>query len=271
MTIQYEVLDTAPSKERRRAGIQGLFERVFARPLDEGDWRHAIVDTPYEPGRCVVAVDGDRVVGTANLIPQRLAWDGDLLHYFLFTTSMVDPDYRRQGVYMQTTRLAIDESRRAGKSFILAFPNDVALRPLTTLFRFKRIQDLPIVSGRLDDLGLPRPLRQERSVCLDRSFADWRLAHRTYFSVSHRGLVLVCKRYLDAIDVVEVLENPPPTLQGLLPEEHVPLDDVNVLASRCPGAPAGRPLTTLHMTCYTIQDGFDPSQIDVSLLMWDVI
>jgi GNAT superfamily N-acetyltransferase len=271
MSVRCEALGTLEGKEHHKASVQRLFERVFARPLSDADWHHLIIGSPYEAGFLAVALDGDKIVGTANFIPQKLTWEGSVLDYFLFTTSMVDPDYRRHGVYMQTTRLAIDEARRSGKSFIVAFPNDVALRPLTTLFRFKPVADHAIVSGSLAAFGRLAPLDQRRSVRLDADFLRWRLTHRDYFRVSNSGLLLLCKRYRERLDIVEVLDGMPPGMESLLPERDEQLVNVNLLSARCSTPAAGSVLATLHLTCYTLRDDVDPSRIDLSLLMWDVI
>jgi GNAT acetyltransferase-like protein len=271
MSIEYRVLGTAEEKAAHKGPVMTLFQRAFARPLPEVDWQHFIIDSPYEPGQCVVAVDGDRVVGTANLIPQRLTFGGSTCDYVLFTTSIVDPDYRKRGVYLDTVRLAIHTAREAKKSFILAFPNEVALRPLTVLFPFKRIADIPILSGSAQDIGVLQPLDLQRSIRLDENFIRWRFAHRLYFRVPLGEHTLICKTYLDGVDIAEVLNAPPTELRERLPERSMQLQHVNVLSTRCTKPGPHQVRTTLHATCCLLSKDIDAATLDLSLLMWDVV
>jgi GNAT acetyltransferase-like protein len=271
MGIEYRVLAAAEEKAAHKAAVMTLFERAFARPLPEVDWQHFIVDSPYEPGRCVVAVDGDRVVGTANLVPQQVTIRGSACDYVLFTTSIVDPDYRKRGVYLDTVRLAIQTARAANKRFILAFPNEVALRPLTVLFPFKRIADIPILSGSPHDIGMLRALNPQRSIHLDENFIRWRFTHRPYFRAPFGEHTLVCKTYLDGTDVAEVVAEPLEGLRERLPERAEPLQHINVSSARCVQPGPHQVLTTLHATCCLLTKDIDASEIDLSLLMWDVV
>jgi predicted N-acetyltransferase YhbS len=272
MTINYQVLTTVVEKERHKQEVMSLFQRAFGRPLIENDWRHFIIESPYEPGRCVVALDGDRVVGTANLIPQRLMIDGRRHDYFLFTTSMVDPDYRKQGVYLDTTRLAIEAARDAGKSFILAFPNEIAFRPLTVFFPFRPFGDFDLISAPIEEIGLIRPVDLRRSICLDDDFIRWRFNHRPYLQVRRGDVLLVGKPYGDGLDVAEAIETPPEALVTRLPRNDLlGVRNAHLLAARCTSPGAGRVMTRLRATCCALQKDIDLGGIDVSLLMWDVV
>jgi GNAT superfamily N-acetyltransferase len=269
--IRYLVLRSADEKRTWQGEVTSFFERVFGRPLPAPDYQHFVVRSPYEEGYCLLALDGERVVGTANLIPQRLASGGDRVPYLLFTTSAVDPAHRRQGIYLDLMRLLIEEARGAGQRFILAFPNQMALLPLTRLGGFKLIRSHAIVQGRLERLGALRPVERERSVALDERFLRWRLEHRAYFAARRGELTLICKRHLDATDVVEVLGPDPGAAVEALPQGELGEGDVNLLDSRCTAPEGGEPSVRLHVTWRPLSEDVGVSAIDVSLLMWDIV
>jgi hypothetical protein len=168
-------------------------------------------------------------------------------------------------------RLVVEESKGAGQSFVLAFPNEAALLPLTKLCGFRLIRTASIVSGPLSRLGDLRPMRRAASIALDDGLLGWRFEHRAYFRVRRDELTLICKDYHDATDIVEVLDDAPPGLATRVPEGELKSGEVNLLDSRCTTPIPGRPVTTLTATWRPLRDDIDGSAIDVSLLMWDIV
>ena len=84
-------------------------------------------------------------------------------------------------------------------------------------------------------------------------------------------MVLACKAYGSGIDIVEVFDEPPPGLVQRLPEREVDLRQVNMLAARCVASSPPHVLTVLHATWCALRKDVDPTALDSSLLMWDVV
>ena len=267
--IRYQVLTSVEAKDIYRERFSHLFEMVFNRQLGGAEWSHLVTDAPYGTGRLIVAIDGDRLVGTANLIPQKLGWGTLEWDYFLLTTSMVDPDYRKEGVYAETINLVKQVADDIGGKFILAFPNPKALPLLTRFFGFKSIMSVPLVTMR--DSDELKTLKADVSIKLDLPFWAWRLSHRDYFIVRQENQVLICKEYQGVIDILEVLDTGAGQVLPRLPERTVNLVNAICPANRLKSEAGTRTLTTLNATYLPLKAGVDLAGIDISLLMWDVI
>lgn len=269
--IEYKVLESTTDKESIKAGLKVLFSDSFNKELSEDLWYHIIQSSPFESSLLVVALDGNKVVGCSNMIPQKLNTSQGVLDYFLFTTSIVDMNYRSKGVYLELIKLMKVRLKESGKKFIFAFPNKKAAPIITSsFFGFKKITEFSLVN--LNLLQSLSAISVEKSILIDDDFLSWRLSHNEYFLTKTEEFTLLCKAYESELDVLEVFDQPKETalLEKFLDYKEIEeFNGFNISSDRIQAE--GSLVNPLIAVMYSDDKAMYDLNIDVSLLAWDVI
>jgi GNAT superfamily N-acetyltransferase len=133
MTHTWRIRDYREGDEE---GILDLRQQVFGdvdqvRLLPE-TWRWQFCDNPAGPPLVALAEDRGRIVGQYAVIPTRFSVYGQALSLALSCDTMIHPDYRRQGLFVE---LARDVYRRMEEEDRMAavwgFPNQASLTGFT--------------------------------------------------------------------------------------------------------------------------------------------
>jgi GNAT superfamily N-acetyltransferase len=117
-------------------GILNLRQRVFGdldpvRLMPE-TWRWQFRDNPAGEAVWALAEDQGRIVGQYAVIPTRFSVQGKETRFALSCDTMVDPDYRRQGLFTALARKVYQRIESEGRiAAVWGFPNEASLPGFT--------------------------------------------------------------------------------------------------------------------------------------------
>ena len=129
MTHTWHIRDYRDGDEEQ---ILGLRRRVFGdldpvRLMPE-TWRWQFRDNPAGASVWALAQDHDRIVGQYAVIPTRFSVEGKDACFALSCDTMIDPDYRRQGLFTALAREAYQRiESESGITTVWGFPNEASL------------------------------------------------------------------------------------------------------------------------------------------------
>jgi GNAT superfamily N-acetyltransferase len=136
-----------------RDAILALRRRAFA-DVDREKQEPAFWEWEFRDGRMFVASEGARVVGHFGFVPRRFTI-GDAL---LAVDAMVDPDFRRSGVFTKLAQFAIDGVRN-DVPFVIAWQIRPAVLEGMLRAGWKMILSAPIVL-RPTLMSIPMPMKR---------------------------------------------------------------------------------------------------------------
>ncbi|MBU0985236.1 MAG: GNAT family N-acetyltransferase, partial [candidate division Zixibacteria bacterium] len=84
-------------------------------------------NNPYGPAGFYCAFDGNRLVGTQVLLPLELQLQGRTVLSSLSNSSLIDLNYRGQGMWKQLLLLCEEGARRDGSVCIWGAPNEASM------------------------------------------------------------------------------------------------------------------------------------------------
>lgn len=127
---------------RLRVRVMGDIDPVR---LQERTWRWQFAENPAGPPVCRLAEDRDRVVGQYVVIPVRMRIAGEERTWFFSCDTMVDPDYRRRGIFTDLAREVFEsvESDYPGAS-VWGFPNGRSVQAFTGKLGWKVLTIFPV-------------------------------------------------------------------------------------------------------------------------------
>jgi GNAT superfamily N-acetyltransferase len=137
--------DTDPSVE---------FFRV-SRTAEYYRWR--LLDNPYGRGELSIAVDGDRIVGTAANTPKRMVVAQKDTRGAEVGETFTDPGFQRQGIFSHLVTMNLERAEQDGTELIYGLPNEIALLGWEGRLGFHQVRSAHIVNA-------IRPLRMRRSL-----------------------------------------------------------------------------------------------------------
>ena len=127
MSISVRVFDTVSTYRALREQVAALFTAVFNRPFPAATWDQWYFENPGGPPIVAVGFDQDRVVAHHALVRQTLQSPaGELLRCVLSISTMVHPEYRKLGAFVQLVEAVHIRAEQARIPFILAFPNSTS-------------------------------------------------------------------------------------------------------------------------------------------------
>jgi GNAT superfamily N-acetyltransferase len=84
-------------------------------------WKHE--DNVFGPSPCLVATDGERVVGVRVFMRWQFEHDGATVHAVRAVDTATHPDYQGRGIFSRLTLAAIERVREDGVGFVFNTPN----------------------------------------------------------------------------------------------------------------------------------------------------
>jgi hypothetical protein len=178
-----------------------LFLKEYHKDLTDETWDFLYGFT--NKSLMIVYLDGNDVVGMANLIHNYHAFNQKSFEYFIFTTSIVSQEFRRKGIYTLIMLEIRKHLESSNSEFILAYPNDLALPIITSPFyRFKIVSNFSLRV--LNDLNGINSCDIRNFTKLSKSYIKWRFSKYNYYLLNHLGKILICKDFNDEIDVIEL-------------------------------------------------------------------
>jgi GNAT superfamily N-acetyltransferase len=141
--------------------ILGLRHRVFedldpVRLMPE-TWCWQFRDNPAGDPVLALAQDHDRIVGQYAVIPTRFSVQGKETCFALSCDTMIDPDYRRQGLFTALARKAYQRIESEGRiATVWGFPNEASLPGFTRHLDWRLLTDFPLKVAPLRPLTMLR-------------------------------------------------------------------------------------------------------------------
>jgi len=112
-------------REDDRAGAFELMRAVYGpRAVTERYWDWRYFSNPVGRTDVFVAVDGTRIIGMQPMAVLPARWHGESISAALYTGVMVDPQYRRRGVFSSLIRTCDAHAAASGASLVVTFPNE---------------------------------------------------------------------------------------------------------------------------------------------------
>lgn len=112
-----------PSVAADAPAIRTLFAAVFGvdRPIEHSVWKFD--DNPSGAGIGMLAIDAGRIVGQYVVMPTRLRLGRDVVEGAQSLDTMVHPDYRGQGMFVQLANACYELAASRGVEVLYGFPN----------------------------------------------------------------------------------------------------------------------------------------------------
>lgn len=119
-----ETWSIRPYEPGDESQIVALFARAFGRPMTEAHWRWKVLGQPTPVNNVWLVVAGSQVIGQYACIPTRFWLDGQEQLVMVGVDAMVDPAYRRHGMWTALVTHAHEVWSAAGVAFALGLPNE---------------------------------------------------------------------------------------------------------------------------------------------------
>jgi GNAT superfamily N-acetyltransferase len=158
MTHTWHIRDYRDGDEEQ---ILDLRQRVFGdldpvRLMPE-TWCWQFRRNPAGEALCALAQDHDRIVGQYAVIPTRFSVQGKETRFALSCDTMIDPDYRRQGLFTALAREAYRRIRsESGITTVWGFPNKASLPGFTRHLDWRLLTVFPLRVAPLRPLTMLR-------------------------------------------------------------------------------------------------------------------
>lgn len=194
--------------------VQGLFSRVFEKPLTDEAWEHFYLNAPLGCAASFIGYAENVLIAHGGIIPQRLVSKNGKQHdYYLQTAVMIDKKYRNLHIFKALMEIIHQYIRERG-TFVLAFPNDSAYLPFIKFLEWRRIREFNIgqyVFGRgpgsLKQDNENNRIDYEYSLCEDERFLDWRgeLNHLKIYQKDNCKVIY--KDYYGSLELLDIQGN----------------------------------------------------------------
>ncbi len=110
--------------------ILQLFKDVFKSERDEKYWKWLYLENPASDPIIALADDDSKIVGQCTLLPTEIGISGENVLAGQSIDTMVDSEYRGQGLHKLLAERTYDIGRDKGVKFRIGFPSNDALRGL---------------------------------------------------------------------------------------------------------------------------------------------
>lgn len=199
-----KILVNQKDKKIYKESIKNLFIKEYKKPLNEENWN--FLNGYSNKSVMIVYLDGNNVVGIANLIHNYHLLNKSSFEYFIFTTSIVAKEFRSRGVYtliMLEMRKYLENSNC---EFVMAYPNDLALPIITNPFyQFKVACNFSLRI--VNNLEFVFCCDLNNCIKITSPFLNWRFSKNKYFIICKYEKIFICKEYNNDIDIVEIFNN----------------------------------------------------------------
>ena len=199
--IHYKIVTSPIDKQHMKEAFQLFFKSVYGQELDDMNWEHQFIHTPYEDSSLFLAYDDTQIIGSSLMIPQKYKTASDTGDYYLWTTSAIAKPYRAKGVYAKLLELQRNQATAKKKDFIFAFPNKLAY-PVVKLFGgFKDLGKTELVKANIHDIDYNNIIN---TLVIDQAFSRWRFEHKPYRFYLHGKYVIIAKEFQKTLDVLAI-------------------------------------------------------------------
>ena len=265
--ITYQIVTSAESKQALKNDFQVFFKDVYEQDLDDNNWEHQFLHSPYEDSALFLAFDTNRIVGSALMIPQKYQTKTCSGSYYLWTTSAVSKAYRSKGVYAELLAMQREYTAKNKKDFIFAFPNKLAYPAVKLFGGFKDLYKTNLVETSIDMLDLKNI---ENSLVIDKDFFQWRFEHKDYLFYVIEDYIIISKKFENTLDILALYRKKDLESLSIEIEKSKIPKDIITMASFLKDNATFKTLDTLSGTYYPINKDIDYNTIKLNLLMSDV-
>ena len=136
--------------------ILELFKQVFDRELPLSFWHWRFRDNPFGAGIIKLLLDGEKLIGHYAVSALQLLIDGQETPAVFSMTTMVHPDYRRQGIFPYLANQVYIEAARQGYRLVYGFPNKNSVHSFTQKLGWSDFGTMTALVGNITDLGSHR-------------------------------------------------------------------------------------------------------------------
>jgi predicted N-acetyltransferase YhbS len=197
--LEYKILTKLRDKESLKKSFLSLFSSVYKKNLDEVSWMHQIINSPYDDSVLFVALNFEKVIGSALMILQKCSIGGREYKYYLFTTSAILQEYRPIGVYAELLKLQKEYAVKRNIDFIFALPNKTAYPVLKFFGGFKDLKKHELIETSFNKLNLNDV---GSSLTVDDKMFRWRFEHKDYKFYNKDGVVIIYKEHNGSYDIL---------------------------------------------------------------------
>lgn len=111
-------------------GILDLFKKVFGVERSKNYWKWLYLENPAEDPIIAISEDDEKITGQCTLLPTEMNIDGEKILAGQSIDTMVDSDYRGQGLHKALAERTYDIGRDKGVKIRIGFPSQDAIRGL---------------------------------------------------------------------------------------------------------------------------------------------
>jgi len=264
--IKYKILIKPEEKELIKNSFFDLFYNVYKKNLDNKLWEHQILNSPYNCTPLFVAMDGNKVIGSALMILQKCLINEIKYNYFLFTTSAILKEYRSRGIYPELLKLQKEYSKKNNIDFVFAFPNRLAYPVLKLFARFKDLKKFDLVRTTFDNIDFEKI---ENNLLIDKNFFKWRFEHKDYLFYELNDKVIIYKEFNNCYDILAIynVKDFPFSFNNTVLERN---KKIIILNSYLKNENLIEKMDVLNATYFPLNENLDYSKLNVNLLMSDV-
>ena len=267
MCITYKVILNPEEKKTIKSEFQNFFYSIYNRELNNTDWEHQFIHSPYNDSPLFIAQDNEKIIGSALMIAQRFTDGTNDGNYYLWTTSAIDKNYRSRGIYAELLAKQREYATETDKSFIFAFPNKLAY-PVVKLFGgFKDLQKSNLVKTTLNNLDFSKI---SNSLSIDKPFFQWRFEHKDYLFFNYEENILIGKKYENILDILAIYPKETFKELDINYQEVLSSQTIITLELFLENIQDTEVLDTLNGTYFPIDKTVNFDNITINLLMSDV-
>lgn len=123
MSIEFKLISNKEELIRYEEEIISLFKICYNSDLDRTVWDWAYIQNPMGDPLVSLCFSEGRLVGHYAVVPHNLIRKERLLHAFLSMTTMVDPSYRKFGLFVEQAQQVYGLAKKEGVDLVFGFPN----------------------------------------------------------------------------------------------------------------------------------------------------
>lgn len=196
-----------------------LYKNVFNINFkDDFTWWY--LNNPFGKSIGAIALDGNIVVGHWAVTPLPFNIMGNKRTELISLASMVDPEYQGQGIYKKIGFTMLEYLKNEGKfSFIIAFPNDNAIKVHLNSFDYLHIRDFHFIRFNRNKPRLDKhfkladfpvkddiKLNKQNLIMLDRTseYMKWRFGNSNKYMIAmdEKNNQYIFTRFKNKIDIL---------------------------------------------------------------------
>lgn len=207
--INLFIADSREKQLKIKSDFQDLFLQVFQRSLDDIQWEHFYLNSPYGQTVSFAYYHKNILIAHGGLIPQQLISKGGKVDYFLQTAVMVSKEFQNLVLFKNLMDNMGRYTEEYGR-FSLAFPNKSTFMPFVKMLGWNFIREYSIIQFKIidgNDTYLTGGQDHEHETFeydldLDSKFVLWRGELNKLFESSNDEYKIMFKDYDSSLEVL---------------------------------------------------------------------